>query len=75
MYEKIKLGGICVDRDNNQIPDKFEARWTYSIACICIIIAIIGYFLKNMDTSTVRWLIGFAVYLSGQRDIGDFLKR
>ncbi|WP_286169741.1 hypothetical protein [Halocella sp. SP3-1] len=38
-------------------------------------VAIGGYFYRNMDDATLKWLIGFAVFLSGERDIGDFLRR
>lgn len=61
--------------DKEKTPDVYEAITTYIIASICILIAVLGYFLKDMDTATVRWLIGFAVFLSSERDIGDFLRR
>jgi hypothetical protein len=64
-----------MDKNNNQIPDKYEAIITYIIVFICITFAISGYHIKDMDTGTVKWLIGFAVFLTGQRDIKTIFGR
>ena len=64
-----------MDKNDNNVPDRYEAIITYIIAFICIAFAISGYHIKNMDTGTVKWLIGFAVFLTGQRDIKEFIGR
>lgn len=64
-----------MDKNNNLIPDKYEAITTYTIAYICIVLAIAGYFLKDMDSETVKWLIGFAVFLTSERDVREILRR
>jgi hypothetical protein len=64
-----------MDKNNNNIADKYEAIITYIIAFICIAFAISGYHIKDMDTGTVKWLIGFAVFLTGQRDIKTIFGR
>ena len=64
-----------MDKNNNLIPDKYEAYNTYTIAYICITLAVVGYFVKDMDTETLRWLIGFAVWLTSERDIRGIFGR
>lgn len=64
-----------IDKNNNQIPDKVEAIITYIIASICLVIAIVGWVQETIDEQTFRWLIGFSVFLSGERDVGKFIWR
>lgn len=64
-----------MDKNNNNVPDKYEAIITYIIAFICIGFAISAFFIKNIDTGTVKWLIGFSVLLTGQRDIKSIFGR
>lgn len=62
-----------MDKNDNGVPDKVEAVITYIIAAICIIVALTGYYFYKMDTGTLKWLIGFAVALSGGRDLKGFI--
>ena len=64
-----------MDNNKNNVPDIVEAIITYIIAAICIVVAITGYYYYNMDTETLRWLLGFAVALSGGRDLKTFFGR
>jgi len=54
-----------------------ETIITYIIASICLIIAVVGFFVQRyeMTESTLKWLIGFAVFLTVERDLSDFIGR
>jgi len=64
-----------MDKNNNQINDKAETIYTYVIASISAILAIVAFFMEK-DISFVKWALGFAVTLTGGKDIiNGFLKR
>lgn len=58
-----------MDKNDNGVPDWVEATITYIIASICIALAVHGHIRGDMDPATKRWLIGFAVALTGERDL------
>ena len=62
------------DKNNNNIPDKIEAGITYVIALISILLGVLGYIYRDMEPSHVKWFIGFAVFLTGQRDIKSYFQ-
>lgn len=65
-----------MDKNNNGIPDKYEATADYIIASILILFAVLGYIYKDMDLSTVKWLLTLATVLSGGRSaLQKFLGR
>lgn len=64
-----------IDKNDNRVPDVAEAIITYIIAAICLGLAIYGFVQETIDDQTFRWLMGFSVFLSGERDIGKFMGR
>ena len=57
---------------NNNTPDWAEAIATYVIAAVCLTIAIIGFIQETIDMNTLKWLLGFAVFLTGERDFKSY---
>lgn len=63
------------DSNDNGVPDWVEAAATYLIAAICVSIAVAGYTRQDLDDPVIKWLLGFAVVLTGERDaIKAFIK-
>lgn len=63
------------DSNDNGVPDWIEAAATYLIASICVAIAVSGYARQDLDDPVIKWLLGFAVVLTGERDaIKAFVK-
>lgn len=46
-----------------------EAIPTYVIAALCVIMAVGGYFFKDMDELMALVFMGFAVFLTFERDL------
>lgn len=78
MTEKQKDNEVNLkaDKNNNEVPDWIEALATYIIAAVCISLAVAGYVRNDLDDPTIKWLIGFAVVLTGSRDaIKGFIQK
>ena len=59
---------IRVDRNDNKVADKYETIYTYIIASISAGLAIVAFFMEK-DITFVKWALGFAVTLTGGKDI------
>jgi len=57
-----------MDKNQNELNDKWEAVFTYLIAGLCISAAIYGI-VASENFSFAKWAFGFAVALTGGRDL------
>lgn len=57
------------------MEDRYEAYATYTIIAVFLILAVAGYFCKDMSETTVITLCVFVAVLSGNRDLLDYLLR
>ena len=51
----------------------WEAVITYVIAAICILLSVDGHINDSLTGTDIRWLLGFAVFLTTERDLKKFM--
>ncbi|MFW6016137.1 MAG: hypothetical protein ACOCRK_06835 [bacterium] len=76
MVEKTKeKARKIIDRNKNGVPDHLEIAWNYSLAASMIIFGFIAFFMRIMSEETLRWILGFAVTITGGRSIVKEFKK